>query len=130
MDNPINNMMDASLESIRKTADANTVIGDPIVTADGTTVIPISRIKIGFAGGGSEFSGKHAGESKPYGAGTGASISVTPVAFLIFREGNCRVLPIPEPASNSVDRLIEQIPDAVDKIAAMWNERKGSAESV
>ena len=130
MDNPINNMMDASLESIRKTADANTVIGDPIVTADGTTVIPISRIKIGFAGGGSEFSGKHAGESKPYGAGTGASISVTPVAFLIFREGSCRVLPIPEPASNSVDRLIEQIPDAVDKIAAMWNERKGSAENV
>ena len=130
MDNPINNMMDASLESIRKTADANTVIGDPIVTADGTTVIPISRIKIGFAGGGSEFSGKHAGESKPYGAGTGASISVTPVAFLIFREGSCRVLPIPEPASNSVDRLIEQIPDAVDNIAAMWNERKGSAENV
>ena len=130
MDNPISNMMDASLESIRKTADANTVIGDPIVTADGTTVIPISRIKIGFAGGGSEFSGKHAGERKPYGAGTGASISVTPVAFLIFREGSCRVLPIPEPASNSVDRLIEQIPDAVDKIAAMWNDRKTPAEGV
>lgn len=130
MDNPINSMMDASLESIRKTADANTVIGDPIVTADGTTVIPVSRIKIGFAGGGSEFSGKHAGESKPYGAGTGASISVTPVAFLIFREGNCRVLPIPEPASNSVDRLIEQIPDAVDKISAMWNERKAPAEEI
>ncbi|MBQ3072875.1 MAG: GerW family sporulation protein [Oscillospiraceae bacterium] len=130
MDNPINSMMDASLESIRKTADANTVIGDPIVTADGTTVIPVSRIKLGFAGGGSEFSGKHAGESKPYGAGTGASVTVTPVAFLIFREGSCRVLPIPEPASNSVDRLIEQIPDAVDKITTLWNERKAPAEEI
>ena len=128
MDNPISNMMDASLESIRKTADANTVIGDPITTPDGTTVIPVSRIKLGFAGGGSEFNGKNAGESKPYGAGTGASVTVTPVAFLIFREGSCRVLPIPEPAANSVDRLIEQIPDAVDKIAALWNERKSPAE--
>ena len=130
MDNPISNMMDASLESIRKTADANTVIGDPIVTQDGTTVIPVSRIKLGFAGGGSEFSGKHAGEPKPYGAGTGASITVTPVAFLIFREGNSRVLPIPEPAANSVDRLIEMVPDAVDKITALWNDRKAPADEL
>lgn len=130
MDNPIGNMIDASLESIRKAADANTVIGDPIVTPDGTTVIPVSRIKLGFAGGGSEFSGKNAGEAKPYGAGTGASVSVTPVAFLIFREGNCRVLPIPEPAANSVDRLIEMVPDAVDKITALWNDRKSGSEEV
>ena len=130
MDNPISNMMNASLESIRKTADANTVIGNPIVTDDGTTVIPVSRIKLGFAGGGSEFNGKQAGESKPYGAGTGASISVTPVAFLIFRDGNCRVLPIPEPASSSVDRVIEMIPDAVDMLTALWNEHKASKEEL
>lgn len=128
MDNPISNMMDASLESIRKTADANTVIGDPIVTADGTTVIPVSRIRLGFVGGGSEFSGKRPGESKPYGAGTGASVTVTPVAFLIFREGSCRVLPIPEPAASSVDRLIEQIPDAVDKIMALRDRKKPEEE--
>ncbi len=130
MDNPISSMLDSALDSIRKTADANTVIGDPITAPDGTTVIPVSRVKLSFAGGGSEFSGKNASETKPYGAGTGASISVTPVAFLIFREGNCRVLPIPEPASNSVDRLIEMVPDAVDKIAALWNDRKSGTDEV
>ena len=130
MDNPIGNMIDASLESIRKAADANTVIGDPIVTPDGTTVIPVSRVKLGFAGGGSEFSAKQAGEPKPYGAGTGASVTVTPVAFLIFREGNCRVLPIPEPAANSVDRLIELVPDAVDKITALFSGKNSDPEGV
>ncbi len=130
MDNPISNMVDASLASIRKAADANTVIGDRIVAPDATTVMPVSRVKLGFAGGGSEFSGKHAGDAKPYGAGTGASVTVTPVAFLIFRDGNCRVLPIPEPAASSVDRLIEMVPDAVDKITALWNDRKSGSEEV
>ena len=128
MSNPIQSFMDSSIEKIKSIADANTVIGQPIVTADGTTVIPISRVKIGAAGGGSEFGSKNAADSRPYGGGTGASVSVTPVAFLISKNDSCRILPIPEPASNSVDRLIEQAPDVVDKITQFFDDRKANKE--
>ena len=116
MSNPISEIMDLSMDNIRKVADANTVVGQPIVCQDGTTVIPISRVRIGFAGGGSEFSTKNSGTNLPYGAGSGASVSVTPIAFLISKEGACRVLPIPEPASSSVDRIIELVPDIADHV--------------
>ena len=131
MNNPINEMMDTSMEKIRQMADANTVMGQPIVTADGTTVIPISRIKYSFAGGGSEFNGKNVGDKKPYGGGTGGTVSVTPVAFLISKEGSCRILPIPEPASTSVDRVIELIPDIADKVWQYMQDKKAEkAENV
>lgn len=126
MTNPINEMMDTSMEKIRQMADANTVVGQPIVTSDGTTVIPISRVKYSFAGGGSEFNSKNAGGSKPYGGGTGATVSVTPVAFLISKADSCRILPIPEPASTSVDRIIEQIPDIADKVWQLIQDKKAA----
>lgn len=126
MSNPINAMMDTSMEKIRQMADANTVVGQPIVTADGTTVIPISRVKYSFAGGGSEFNSKNAGESKPYGGGTGGSVSVTPVAFLISKDGSCRILPVPEPATNSLERAIEQFPDIADKVMQLIAEKKAA----
>ena len=116
MTNPISDMMESSMEKIRAMADSNTVIGKPITTEDGTTVIPISRVKFSFAGGGSEFTTKYSGETRPYGGGAGAVADITPIAFLISKDGNCRVLPIPVPASTSVDRVIEQLPDAADKI--------------
>lgn len=125
MSNPINEMMDTSMEKIRQMADANTVVGQPITTGDGTTVIPISRVKFSFAGGGSEFNAKNsAAGSKPYGGGTGATVTVTPVAFLISKDGTSRILPIPEPASTSVDRVIEMIPDIADKVWQFIQEKK------
>lgn len=125
MTNPINEMMESSLEKIRTMADSNTVIGQAITTPDGTTVIPISRVKFSFAGGGSEFTTKNSGDSKPYGGGAGAVADITPIAFLIAKDGNCRVLPIPMPASTSLDRVIEQVPDAVDKIWTFVQEKTG-----
>ena len=128
MSNPISEMMDTSMDRIRKIADANTVLGEPIVTADGTTVIPVSRIKLGYAGGGSEFTTKNSGGTLPYGAGSGASVSVTPVAFLICKDGGCRVLPIPEPAASSLDRIIELVPDIADKVWTFIQEKKKPAD--
>lgn len=131
MTNPINEMMDTSMEKLRQMVDANTVLGQPITTADGTTVIPITKVKYSFAGGGSEFTTKHSGESKPYGGGTGGVVSVTPVAFLISKDASCRILPIPEPASTSVDRMIELIPDFADKVWQYIQEKKAEkAEQV
>ncbi|MBP3313444.1 MAG: GerW family sporulation protein [Oscillospiraceae bacterium] len=130
MANPLGQMMDSSMENIRKLVDANTVVGDPITTPDGTTVVPISRVKVGFAGGGSEFNGKNATDSKPYGGGTGASVSVTPVAFLILKESGCRVLPIPEPASSTVDRIVELVPDLADKVWQFIQEKKANSDGI
>lgn len=126
MSNPISDMMGTSMENIRQMVDANTVMGQPVVTADGTTVIPISRVKFAFAGGGSEFNSKNAGDQKPYGGGTGGSVSVTPVAFLISKEGSCRILPVPEPATNSLERAIEQFPDIADKVMQLISEKKAA----
>ena len=129
MSNPIQSMMDNSVEKIKAMADANTVMGQPVITADGTTVIPISRIKVGFAGGGSEFTTKNsAPDSKPYGGGSGATISITPVAFLILKDGSSRILPIPESGYSSVDRAIEMIPELVDKAKAFFDVRKAGKE--
>lgn len=128
MSNPVNELLNSSIENLRSVVDANTVMGEPITTADGTTVIPVSRIKIGYAGGGSEFGTKAAEGSKPYGGGTGASVQVTPVAFLILKESGSRVLPIPEPAVTSVDRLIEYIPDLADKVWTFIEEKKAEKE--
>lgn len=130
MTNPINDMMENSLEKIRTMADSNTVIGQPIITADGTTVIPISRVKISFAGGGSEFTTKHSDGSKPYGGGAGALADITPVAFLISKDSGCRVLPIPAPANNSVDRLIELLPDVADKLLSLIPEKNEKTEEI
>lgn len=127
MSNPISEIMDLSLDNIRKIADASTVVGEPILCQDGTTVIPISRVKIGFAGGGSEFSGKS--DTLPYGAGSGAGVTVTPVAFLISKEGSCRVLPIPEPAVTSVDRIIELVPEIAQKVFDLIEEKKAKKET-
>lgn len=124
MNNPINEMLETSMEKLRKMIDVNTVMGQPITTLDGTTVIPITRVKYSFAGGGSEFSGKHAGEGKPYGGGTGGTVSVTPVAFLICKDGSSRILPIPEPASSTADRIIELVPDVADKVWQYIQEKK------
>ena len=125
MSNPIRDIMDNSMDKIKAVADANTVLGDPVVTADGTTVIPVSRVKFSFAGGGSEFTTKSsAGGDKPYGGGTGGSTTVTPVAFLISKEGSCRVLPVPVPADNTVDRLIELLPEVVEKVDSYLKQKK------
>lgn len=130
MTTPLSQMMDSSMENIRKLVDANTVVGEPITTPDGTMVVPISRIKLGYAGGGSEFNGKNASDSKPYGGGTGASVTVTPVAFLVLKESGCRVLPIPEPAVTTVDRLIELVPDIADKVWQLIQEKKAKSEEI
>ena len=128
MSNPISEIMDLSMDNIRKISDANTVVGQPIVCQDGTTVIPISRVRIGFAGGGSEFSIKNSGGNLPYGAGSGASVSITPIAFLVSKEGACRILPIPEPASSSVDRIIELVPDIADQVQHFIAGRKNTED--
>ena len=124
MSEKLPNMLDSTIEKIREMVNANTVMGDPIVTADGTTVIPVSKISIGLGGGGSDFVTKNAtsGEN-PFGGGVGAGVKVTPVAFLVMKEGSVRVIPMAVPASTTADRLVEMVPDTLDKIVSFIDSK-------
>ena len=118
------------MSKIREMVDVNTVIGDPIVTGDGVTIIPVTKVSIGYGGGGSDFATKNypANRDNAFGGGAGAGVSITPVAFLIVRGENVRMLPLAEPASTSVDRLIEQLPDLIDKAQSFFESRKAEKE--
>ncbi len=119
------NMLDNTIAKIREMVDANSVIGEPITTADGVTVIPVSKISVGLAGGGSDFVSKNLNHHEnPFGGGVGAGVKVTPVAFLIIKEGSVRMIPVATPANTTADRLVEMVPDTLDKIADFIDSRK------
>lgn len=130
MNHPLSEMMSSSMSKIREMVDVNTVIGDPIVIGDGVTIIPVTKVSIGYGGGGSDFATKNypANRDNAFGGGAGAGVSITPVAFLIVRGENVRMLPVAEPASTSVDRLIEQLPDLIDKAQSFFESRKAEKE--
>ena len=94
MKHPLPDMMGSSIEKIKSMADANTVIGEAIHTPDGVTLIPVSKVKYGFAGGGTDFAtkGYPANKDNAFGGGTGASVSITPVAFLVVKGESVRLL--------------------------------------
>ncbi len=124
MSKNIPNMLENTMAKIREMVDANSVVGEPITAADGVTIVPISKISIGFGGGGSDFAKKNAHEQEnPFGGGVGAGVKVTPVAFLIVKEGSVRVLPVAAPANTTADRIVEMIPDTLDRIAAFIDSR-------
>ncbi len=112
----LSELMKTTLENVRSMADANTIIGTPIV-ADGVTLIPVSRMSFGVAGGGTEFSTKkQVAPDANFGGGSGASAKLEPVAFLVVRDGNVKLLPVAPPPATTVDRVIETVPEVVDKV--------------
>ncbi len=118
------NMLENTIAKIREMVDANTVIGTPITTPDGVTIIPVSKISVGVGGGGSDFVSKNVNKQEnPFGGGAGGGVKVSPVAFLVVKEGSVRVLPIPAPANTTADRIVEQVPDVLDKLADFIDSR-------
>lgn len=118
------NMLDATIAKLRDMVNVNSVVGDPIVTADGVTIIPVSNVSVGFGGGGSDFVSKNVNhQDNPFGGGVGAGVKVTPVAFLIVKDGCVRMLPVATPANTTADRIVEMVPDTLDKIAAFIDSR-------
>lgn len=123
---PIEELMVTAMDSIKQMIDANTIIGEPIKALNNTVIIPISKVGFGFAAGGSEFNDEtlnsynkrekeeHVKYRLPFGGGSGAGVNITPVAFLVVQNDNVKLL---EASHSSVlDKLVEYIPDAVEKI--------------
>ena len=119
-EHPIEGMMGVTMEKIRQLVDANTIIGEPI-TVDGATIIPISRVTFGFASGGSDVGAKT--NKQMFGGGTGAGVSIAPIAFLVISGGNVRTIQLVEHVS-PVDSAINALPDLVDRISALIKKDK------
>lgn len=128
---PISDLMTETMSKIKEMVDVNTIIGSPIVAADGTTVIPVSKVSFGFGASGSEFASKHAASGSPlaFGGGSGAGVTVSPVCFLVIgKDGSANILGINAQASDTVDRLVEMIPGAINKVSNFVSGFKGKTE--
>ncbi len=125
MNHPLPDMMGLSMAKIKDMVDVNTIIGDPIQTPEGVTIIPVSKVKIGFAGGGSDFApkGYPASKNNAFGGGSGAGVTITPVAFLVVKGESVRMMPVAEPASNSLERLVEMLPELIDQVSALTKKK-------
>ena len=127
-EHPIQGLMNVTMDKIRQMADSNTIIGKPIKTDDGTTILPVSRISFGFASAGTDFDGKNAGNKDLFGGGSGAGVNIQPVAFLVVKDGCVRTIQLSD-GSNTVDRALTMLPELVDKVSALLKkeEKKGTA---
>lgn len=123
MSQKLPNMLESTIQKIREMVDVNSVVGEPIHTPDGVTIIPVSKISVGFGGGGSDFATSKGGEN-PFGGGVGGGVKVTPICFLIVQDGNVRMMPVPVPASSTADRIVEMVPDTLEKLNAVLGGKK------
>ena len=122
--NAIGAMMEASMGKIREMVDSNTVVGEPIVTADGVTLIPVSRLSFGFGVG----SGDYGKQTDKLGAGAGAGVRVEPMAFLVIKDGVTRMLPVGTPAITTVDRIVEMVPQVMDRVESFLDRKRERAD--
>lgn len=114
---PVENLMRSTIENLRNIIDANTVVGEPIETKDGTCIIPVSKLSFGFVSGGSEFMSPINNTEKvsyPFGGGSGSGVSVKPITFLVIKDDMVRMIPIEH--DNTYDRIVDNIPQVLDMI--------------
>ena len=118
MSHTLSNMIENTLAKVKEMISVNDVVGTPITTPEGVTIIPISKVSVGFGGGGSDFVSKNANKQEnPFGGGVGGGVNVTPVAFIIIKGDSVRMLPVAAPANTTADRVVELVPDVLDKIS-------------
>ena len=111
--NPINELTDNSMKNLRALVDSNTVIGNPVTTPDGTTILPVSKVSFGFGTGGSDLP---ATQKELFGGGAGGGVSITPIAFLVIQNGNVKVLQV-QSFSSTADRVVGMMPEVIDRVS-------------
>ena len=134
--NRISELIESLLDSIRELVDANTIIGEAIMTSAGTTIIPISKVSVGFAGGGNDYAGKNSAAvgKNNFGGGGGTGVSVSPVGFLIVSaDGKVELLSIHNPTNTSdlgasIENIVDKAPDIISKIKAAFGSKKKKKE--
>ena len=117
---PLSELMETTMTKIREMVDTNSVIGEPITTPDGVTVIPISRVSFGFGTGGSDY-GKTVDK---FGGAGAAGVKIEPVSFLIIKDGVTRVVPVAIPPMGPVDRILDMVPEVMDRVDGYLARKK------
>lgn len=120
---PIGDFHDTTMEKIKEIVDVNTVIGTAITTTDGITILPVSKVSVGMGTGGGDFT-KETSKGDNFGVGNVSGVTITPTAFLVVKDGNVRMLNVSTPASSTVDRLVETLPELIDKISSLLGKDK------
>lgn len=123
---PIGDLMSTTMQKIREMVDVNTIIGTPIRTDDGITLIPVSKLTFGFGSGGADYATK---TQKPegdngFGGGSAAGVKIAPVAFLIVKGDSVKLLPVAPPVGNTVDRVVDLVPEMFDKVTGYLDKNK------
>ena len=119
MNHPLPDMMGLSMQKIKDMIDVNTIIGDPIYTPDGITLIPVTQVSMGMGAGGADSMGKNV-----MGAGAGGGVKMNPQGFLIIKDGMIRFVSTKAPADTSLDRLLDMIPDMFDRVEKLVKDVK------
>lgn len=122
---PVSELMRSTIQKVHELVDTNVIVGQPINTPDGVTLIPISRVNFGFGSGGGDY-GKV--QPKGFGGGGGAGVKIDPVAFLTIKDGVTRVLPVAAPPVTTLDRIVEMAPDLMDKAEKFLDKKKAEKE--
>lgn len=120
-EHPIQGIMDTTMQKIKEMVDVNTIVGDPFTTPDGTTIIPISKVSFGFASGGADITPKAQTPSQPFAGGSGAGITITPVAFMVVSGADIRLLHVANNVS-TVDKVVEMVPEIMDKAKNLFSK--------
>ena len=105
--------LQTSMAKIKEMVDVNTIVGDPVTTPDGVTLVPVSRVSFGFGGGGGDLVKQRSG----FAGGSGAAVRIEPIGFLVIRNGIVNMLNIQPPAANTFDRIVDLIPQLMDRAA-------------
>jgi sporulation protein YtfJ len=126
---PVSDLLGISIEKIKEMADVNAIIGEPIKLADGTTIIPVSKVSYGFASGGSDLPSKY--DKDLFGGGAGAGVSIKPEGFLVISPDGSAKMVTMEGKSDPISSAIENVPNIIDKVTGIMNKRKkGNTETV
>ena len=120
---PINEFSESTVQKIREMAEVNTIIGTPITTPDGILLIPVSKVTLGFVSGGADWS-KETAKNQSFSCGTGSGVTINPVAFLIVKDGNVKLVNVSQPAGSTLDRVVDLVPDVMEKVSEWTGKDK------
>ena len=121
---PVGEVLGVTMEKIKQMIDTDVIIGKPI-HVDDVTIIPVSRISVGFASGGTDFAKKSSGAGDgSFGGGGGAGVNVSPVVFVVVQGGNVRILGIDSAPGTTVDRVLDMLPGVMDKVEGFVGKQK------
>ncbi len=117
-------ILGTAIDKIRDLVDVSTIVGEPVFSAEGITIIPVSKVTYGFASGGSDFPSKTNAEL--FGGGGGAGITITPVAFVVINNGNVTIKSVPS-GDNTAEKIVGLVPEVVDTVSGLINKKKTTA---